>query len=47
MSMPEGQCPHSDMHFNVHHQDLPEDLGGSAARAWYPDSVADHFIKDS
>jgi hypothetical protein len=20
MSMPENQCPHSDMHFNVHHQ---------------------------
>lgn len=24
----------------------PKTWGGNAARAWHPDSVADHFVKD-
>jgi hypothetical protein len=24
----------------------PKTYGGSAARAWYPGKVADHFVKD-
>lgn len=27
-------------------QACPKTYSGSAARAWYPDSVADHFKKD-
>ncbi len=34
-----GSCEHDI-------QACPKTFAGNAARAWYPDSVADHFRKD-